>query len=1027
MSPFEVRTSSDVGYEATETLAGSRLKTELKDVATQVTVMTPEFLQDLAITNLDEAMLYSLNTENRDEVIDVGNPGGLGIADTTLALGAGGGRSRNLGSPNRAHDFFDTIAAIDTYNTERFTFSSGPNAILFGNSSASGTIDTSLKRAQLRRQKYEVSLRFDDLGSRRVSVDLNQPLIKDKLGVRVAALHERSKDWREPAFKNQDRVFGSVVAAPFKKLSVRGFFETGSYYSNPARNTLVQDHVTPWIRTFDTNGDGRLDATEREAGYFNNGGGLAAPFPTVPVIYERLSTGNPKPYYLFDQNGPLGPVGQMLNTVRPKGYDGAGMTPAPNNFERSVIDQNLYPWDLDFAGDGNRSRMNTWMHGVILDANPIENLFIEAGFNREQGKHKGVDFYNNQAAELNVDVNRYLNDRVTLNPYRGWYFFDNDTSGTILRKNYQSKFQKRLSVSYELTFEKHTGWKQWLGRHRMAVLLDQLDSISQSQPTEFQVVGDYPFLGAGTNARDMVFRYYFNPDDPNSRRTVALNIDPLADGLVTLPGSNVTVASWHPDVPTAASFTTNRQLVDSRVLALQSFLLKGRVVVAYGERKDDVEIHQAPSLEPARDFNARITSSIPWELAKADKPVTRLKSIVVHPLRWLSLSYAESDSQVVGTGTRRNLDGSIAVLDAGSGKEYGLTLRWGNRLSLRAAKYENSRIGATANSLFNTPVATITGGRGNIIKRELANIERTAQIAESTAKGDPVRGTGAGATGGATFVRSEKYAAYQDYLVEIIPAGQNAGNTIQNVFDLISDRDSKGYEVTVTGNPTANWRVSVSGSKSESADSNIGAQYFDFIQERLPTWARYLNVPFLPSTGGGNVTLGQVLQASIANFNYIRLANGRVNTLERKYRFTATTRYSFDRGRLKGAFVGANYLWRSPAAVGYNKITITDNPFVVPGLVERAVEVDDLDHPVRGSALTSFDAFLGYSRRLFDGKVQWRLQLNVRNVLNKDGLLVQRALNDGVDFNGTPILSGSGAIYTAQQPRAFILTNTFTF
>ncbi len=989
LSPFQVQGSSDVGYQATETLSGSRLRTDLKDVATQVTVMTAEFLQDLAITDLDDAMLYSLNSENRSEVVDVGAPGGLGIAETTNALGAGGGRSRGLGASNRAHDFFDTIASLDSYNTERFTFSSGPNAILFGNSSASGTIDTSLKRAQLRRQRYETSFRFDDRGSHRITLDLNQPIIRDRIGIRVAALKERNKDWRKPAFKDQDRIFLSVVATPFKMLTARAYFETGSFYAEPSRNTLIQDHVTPWI----------------EAGrpLFNNGGGLAAPFPAVPAIFARLNTTNPKPYYVFDANGLLTPVGQMANTVITRGYD--LITPAPNNFERSVIDPSIYPRDLNFSGNGNRSKMNTWMRGLILEANPIANLYVEAGVNWEEGKHRGVDFFNNQAAELNVDVNQYLNDRATPNPYAGWYFFDDDTSGTILRKNYQEKLEKRLSVSYELDFEKRAGWKQWLGRHRVAVLLDDLESISLSQPTSFDVVGDYPFLGTGTAARDITFRYYFNPNDPKARRTVAMPFDPLADGLVTLPGSNVTIASWHPDVPTAASFTNNRQLVDSRVLALQSFLLKGRLVVTYGERRDDVDLQQTPSLGPTSDFESRIDGNLPWETQKADKPVTRMKSVVAHPLSWLSFSYAESDSQVVGSQTRRNLDGAIAVLDAGSGKEYGITMRWGQRLSLRVSKYENARVGATASALFTTPVATV-GGRGNVIKRELANIERTAQIAESIAKGDPT---------GATFQRSAKYAAYQDYLLETIPNGQNAGNVIQNVFDLISDRDAKGYEATLVGNPTRNWRISVSAAKNQTAESNIGLQYFDFIQERLPTWSQYLSTPFRPNAGGA--TLGQVLQASIGGFNFVRLADGRMNTLERKYRLTATTRYSFDRGPLKGGYAGANYLWRSPSAVGYTKTTITDNPFVVPGLTSNAVEVDNIDDPILGPSITSIDAFIGYGRKLSrNGRVNWRVQLNIRNVLNRDGLLMQRALSNG-----------SGAIYTAQEPRSFILTNTFSF
>jgi hypothetical protein len=46
----------------------------------------------------------------------------------------------------------------------------------------------------------------------------------------------------------------------------------------------------------------------------------------------------------------------------------------------------------------------------------------------------------------------------------------------------------------------------------------------------------------------------------------------------------------------------------------------------------------------------------------------------------------------------------------------------------------------------------------------------------------------------------------------------------------------------------------------------------------------------------------------------------------------------------------------------------------------------------------------------------WDIQLNVRNAFNRDGLLVQRALT-----------TGEPAVFTIQEPRTFILTNTFSF
>jgi hypothetical protein len=192
----------------------------------------------------------------------------------------------------------------------------------------------------------------------------------------------------------------------------------------------------------------------------------------------------------------------------------------------------------------------------------------------------------------------------------------------------------------------------------------------------------------------------------------------------------------------------------------------------------------------------------------------------------------------------------------------------------------------------------------------------------------------------------------------------------------------------------------VTGAKNTASESNIGGPWWDFVAERLPVWAAAANLAggstpsttlnkegepvnvVMATTNSGNSnnwrTYSDVLSAAMANWNFIRMSENQLNNNLRKYRFTATTRYAFNRGRLKGLFVGGNYAWRSAAAVGYPVITSTDNPFAFPGVNTAAVSVSDITRPYRGGSLVSFDAFTGYSRRLADGKYHWRVQLNVR-------------------------------------------------
>ncbi len=985
LNPFEVHTSSDAGYVATETLAGSRLSTSLRDVATKVSVMTPEFLQDLAITNLDDAMQYSLNTETRFETADVTNPGGFGIADTTVP-NLGSTRMRSLGAPNTGHDFFDTFLPLDAYNTERFTFASGPNSILFGNSQPSGTIDTTFKRALVDRARHEFSLRVDDRGSHRVTADLNQPLVRDRLALRVATLSDRKHDWRAPAFSSQDRFFASLVFKPLQTLSVRAWHESASLFANPARNTLVQDHVTPW----------------RTAGgpVFDNGGGPVTPFPAVASPFARRDLNTP--IYVFSPGGPLSPVQAWGNTVATQGFDST--TPAPDNFERSIVDPGLYPFDRTFSGNANQSKINAWIRGAIAEANPLPGLFIEAGFNQERFKHKGADLFNNQVAELKVDANRFLNDRTTPNPHLGRYYFENLTPYT--RRNYFEAAQKRLSFSYEIDLGHRARFARWLGRHRLSLLLDRRERIQIWEESSFRVVGDYSFTNDNPNSRIIAFRYYLDPEHP----AVHLPFDSLADGIVALPGAldaggkPVTIAAWAPSTP-PASISTTRMCVDSHTLVWHGYLARDRLVVLLGRRQDSVDIQQAPDAEPWWNFEEVAKGRLAWATLRSDSPLTQLKSVVVHPTPWLSLALSGSNSEQIVGSNRRNLDGALAANGAGRGRDYTATLRWGTKLSLQLTRYEDIAVGNLSSMRAATPTPTIGGGRGNNFRREVANLERSAQIYESLDSGDP---------SGNRFIRSATFSFYQNALAQALPAGQNAGNNVQNIFDLMSDRQSRGWEISLVGNPTPNWRLALSATRSETAETNTGPQYFEFIRERLPVWARYGDRQFLPNIQGA--TIGQVLDAAVLSFNYVRLSQGRLNTMERRYRLTGTGRYAFSAGLLKGGFIGATVLWRSPATVGYLKKTITDNPFVVPGRIANAIQVDDLDYPIRGGALKSADLFLGYERRTGRGSSAWRVQINVRNLLNRKDLLMQRALHDG-----------AGAIYTVQEPRALILTITVRF
>jgi outer membrane receptor for ferric coprogen and ferric-rhodotorulic acid len=216
LSPFSVTASSDVGYAATSTLGGTRLKSELRDVASQIDVMTAEFLDDIGALTLDEALRYSMNIETSDENF---SPGTDPNTNSVFASNYGSS-TRGLSRSNNTHDFFETNVPLDTYNTgKRFTLVSGSNAILFGAGFAGGTNDVAFDRPDLRKFTGNATVRVDSNGSLRTSLNLNQPLIRNLLGFASPASAADDRDYRDGVGSKTQRLYAALLLQPHRRIS----------------------------------------------------------------------------------------------------------------------------------------------------------------------------------------------------------------------------------------------------------------------------------------------------------------------------------------------------------------------------------------------------------------------------------------------------------------------------------------------------------------------------------------------------------------------------------------------------------------------------------------------------------------------------------------------------------------------------------------------------------------------------------------------------------------------------------------
>ena len=63
LSPFVVSATSINGYIATQTLSGTRLRSDARDVGAAMTILTPEFLDDIGAIDITSAFDFVPSTE----------------------------------------------------------------------------------------------------------------------------------------------------------------------------------------------------------------------------------------------------------------------------------------------------------------------------------------------------------------------------------------------------------------------------------------------------------------------------------------------------------------------------------------------------------------------------------------------------------------------------------------------------------------------------------------------------------------------------------------------------------------------------------------------------------------------------------------------------------------------------------------------------------------------------------------------------------------------------------------------------
>ncbi len=637
LSPFEISANSDIGYQARETVAGGRLRTELKDVSAQVDVMTPEFLSDLGINSLEDSLRFSLNIDSQSDWYDPSGDGNT-LGGNPFNPSAGN-RARGLARASTSVGFFETSIPIDNYITERLTFVGGPNAILFGNGLAGGSVDTSLLRANTFGGNNKVSLQVDSDDGYRATLDYNHVLIKRRLAFRLATMTQDLSAGRKPSYDRSDRYFGTITYEPMLKVRSRAYFEHGELKKSPVRSTLVQDKVTPYLdriltpdqkaRYLATYDPTLIKAFDNSAiNSFNIGTNNNAVLPALraqgfaPAV---ATTPNTDILSRFTNSSPVLILGGVERTPIPiTSWNNTGVMlngPGPFNGENSdwsFTDGSIYPTQVNLVGNGLRNRTRSQLYGAVIEVNPVGNLFLEFAANREFVNYTFREVLGSGATELAIDTNRYLPAQWgltetaparVLNPNFGRYYVQSSVAGG---DNQQERADDRITATYSLDFTKNKGWSRWLGAHRLLGLwtsqMSQRFEQVRNGASAANVISDNDFTVSiannlatplapalraitGVGNRQLQVRNYLGSPTAGVGGTpyVDMNVDVWNWGTMGVDAKGKPVLVAGDDLPGGGSsyaISNGRKETIGKMLSIQSSFLNNRVILSYGHRVD---------------------------------------------------------------------------------------------------------------------------------------------------------------------------------------------------------------------------------------------------------------------------------------------------------------------------------------------------------------------------------------------------------------------------------------------------------
>ena len=514
LSPFEVKEANN-GYFATNTMSGTRLSSKLEDIAASISVVTKQQMADFAMLDINDIFAYEAGTEGTGNYTAYEIDRSGQVSDQIMDNPQGANRVRGMTAANISLSGFATSGRtpVDPINIDAVEISRGPNSNIFGIGEGSGTVNLVAASANLNRAFTSAQLRFDDLGGWRTSLDLNRPVIRNKLSLRLSGVYQHDAFMRKPSGYDTRRFNAMLRAQPFRLTTVRASFQSVRSAGTRANAIPPKDGVSYWIR----NGSPTWDPTTSTVTVRGVSTVMGATNPVGLVPHDVVD-----PILYVDRNGiGLWEIGRMPAAGVTNGPNNTGgvnrmVTTVPDPVQTgrplfstlpAVSSRDIYDYR-----NVNLSAPNFSSDRVDISTVEVEQTLLESEKNkiafqfawqREDADRKSRNIVGSTSPGGGASYNLFIDPNSRLLDGRVNPYYLRPYIGVAEPVNYETPYVRdsyrgQLAYIFDLT-KASTKWIQWLGRHQFLGYYEERKTKNYAYRFRDAMISDNPiYAPAGT-------------------------------------------------------------------------------------------------------------------------------------------------------------------------------------------------------------------------------------------------------------------------------------------------------------------------------------------------------------------------------------------------------------------------------------------------------------------------------------------------------------------------------------------------